>query len=288
MPARTAACFFAAIASTVACVHGTPVVAGVSKGKVAASGPQALSRQLLAEFDTDRNGKLDSDERAVATRVLNSKDIADAGRSQLRRMALAELDANRSGTLERQELRAAFLAAAESPKSAATAKAGMSALKSTSSTTSPQPTQRFQMMRGASTGARSFLAQFDANGDGLLNATEMSAAQAALNQLMAQRQSVGGMNPQQLMSQISSASGSGAAVGIGLGAGGQNAGCPADDGTGTTTLAGGTGAAGARQGLAAQGTGGGMPSLGAPMGGRGGMGLGRMGGGGPRGMRRGR
>ncbi|MGE3314064.1 MAG: hypothetical protein AB7O26_03030 [Planctomycetaceae bacterium] len=314
MTLRPALKCFVAAALFAGCLPVTHVQAG--SPKAAAAGPStSLGQQVLTEFDSNRNGRLESGERSTASRVLAAKEVPDAARNSLRRSALAEFDENRSGKLDPSEIRDvldAASAAATAQKNSAAAKSQKSsaavtgsALKSTSTTSGSSTTQQpFRMRQGLTGANQNFLMQFDADGSGSLDPTELSAAQAALAQLLAQGRNTSGLNGQQMMSQFGSGSTSGTSPGVGaglgsgmMGPGGAN--CPTGTDTGTTTDTTSTGTttaststststsksgtSAARQGLNGQAG----PRMGRMAGGGGG-GMARMGGGGSMGMRRGR
>lgn len=293
MPNRSVLMRSTAVLTAMACLALQSAFGGGTKPATGTKTTSTFGQKVLAEFDSNKNGRLESGERAAATRVLTSKEIRDTNRDSLRRAALTEYDADKSGSLDREEVQSVLQAATTAQKAAATAKASTTTLSANSSTVKTASTtssgtsrqQPFQMQIGQqSLAAQSFLKKFDVNGDGTLDQTELAAAQAALNQLLAQRQNSGGMNAQQLMSQLGAAVGNGTSAGAGgisglegtggtAGAGGE--GCTTDTGTtetsGTTTTS-TTGTTSARQFGGGQGGAGAQSFGGRRVGGSGGVG----------------
>lgn len=268
MPNRSALMRSTAVLTAMACLSLQNAFGGGTNPATGTKTTSTFGQKVLAEFDSNKNGRLESGERAAATRVLTSKEIRDTNRDSLRRAAISEYDTNKSGALDREEVQSVLQAATAAQKAAAPAKASTTTLSANSltiktastTTTGTSRQQPYQMqIAQQSQAAQSFLKKFDTNGDGTLDQTELAAAQAALNQLLAQRQNSGEMNAQQLMSQLGAAVGNGTSAGAagiagleGTGgtAGASGEGCTAETGTtetsGTTTTS-TTGTTSARQ-----------------------------------------
>src|SRR5580704_2474082 len=98
----------------IACVASCLVVkySGASDAKREKDGDEltSLRKAVLARFDFNQNGRLDSKEKAKAYRELLSKDNSDEELNGLRERLLSRFDKNANGKLERSEIRAALIA----------------------------------------------------------------------------------------------------------------------------------------------------------------------------------
>jgi Ca2+-binding EF-hand superfamily protein len=172
-------------------------VAGDPATKPQSGASLSFGELALQLFDADQNGRLDAKERATATRALLARGVSDPKQQLLRQKALEEFDANNNGKLERQEIRAALqsvnasseTARPESHSGSSHRRLGGSdgsSGRSTSEDSQLAKTVQRQIMRlggmDAATAKAFALGNFDLNGDGVLDHSELMAAEAALQQ----------------------------------------------------------------------------------------------------------
>ncbi len=165
------------------CLAGAPeksISSTKSSSTKSAAGFQNLA---LKQFDADQDGTLDAAEKTALNRALSAKSGANAAASELRQQALKQFDENGNGTLSRDEVRTAVRSVGNAPTSLS-----LSASQVQSGSTNLRP-QNLATTQGR---GGSFLQRFDANGDGVLDQTEMAAAENALMQMMQQANSGSG------------------------------------------------------------------------------------------------
>lgn len=189
-------------------------VSGAADAKRGRDGDEvsSLRKAVLARFDVNQNGRLDHTEKLKALRELTGRDNSDSELNALREQILDRFDKNGNDKLERSEARAALSALFPRPKTdgddesqpatAATAATGSTAGTGAGSLVdrgrataaiADDPTAAVALTAQliASTGIDTSSAQqlalqrFDLNGDGVLDASELAAAQAQLLRLLA-------------------------------------------------------------------------------------------------------
>jgi uncharacterized membrane protein YgcG len=161
----------------------------------------SLRKAVLARFDINHNGRLDSKEKAKAYRELTSRDDSDDGLNTLRDNLLARFDKNGNGKLERSEVRTALAKLNLKPQVAGAGQlsASMAPTESFSDrnraaaaaiANDPTAAVALAAQQLTTTGIDSATAQelaiqrFDLNGDGVLDQSELALAQAmALREL---------------------------------------------------------------------------------------------------------
>src|SRR5580704_11477962 len=157
----------------------------------------SLRKAVLARFDINHNGRLDSKEKAKAYRELTSRDDSDDGLNTLRDNLLARFDKNGNGKLERSEVRTALVRLNLKPQVAGAGQlsASMAPTESFSdrnraAANDPTAAVALAAQQLTTTGIDSATAQelaiqrFDLNGDSVLDQSELALAQAmALREL---------------------------------------------------------------------------------------------------------
>jgi Ca2+-binding EF-hand superfamily protein len=203
MAIRSSRSWILAIGATGLCLPISVCCAGDAPlSRKSSDEKDAFRQAVLDRFDTNHNGRLDSKEKAAATRALTSRDTSDEGLNALREQMLARFDKNRNGKLERPEIRTAL--ASVNVKSDAAGHAQRADATDTTGTASnrgsiaaaiardPEAPLVFVAQQLMSTGmdaetAQAFAIQkFDLNGDGVVDQAELALAQAALLQPLAQ------------------------------------------------------------------------------------------------------
>lgn len=173
-------------------------VSGASDAKREKDGDDltSLRKAVLARFDFNQNGRLDSKEKAKAYRELLSKDTSDEDLNGLRDRLLSQFDKNGNGKLERSEVRAALIAVNSRAKPVldersstvvASAENRLNAKQVAAAVASdPSAAVAFTAQQlttqGYDTGTAEALAiqKYDLNGDGVLDASEMALAQSQI------------------------------------------------------------------------------------------------------------
>jgi Ca2+-binding EF-hand superfamily protein len=201
MAIRSSRSWILAVGATGLCLPISVCGAGDTQVATKSDETNSFRNAVLERFDTNHNGRLDSKEKAAATRVLAGRDNTDEGLNDLREQILSRFDKNGNGKLERQEIRAA-LASVNAKSSAARGAQRSEATESTETVSvrdgkaaivrDPEAPLVFAAQQLMSTGMDAEMAQafafqkFDVNGDGVLDQSELAAAQAALLQQLAQ------------------------------------------------------------------------------------------------------
>lgn len=161
----------------------------------------SLRKAVLARFDSNHNGRLESKEKAKAYRELLSRDESDDGLNALRESMLVHFDKNGNGKLERSEVRAALMAVnskarrAKDGDASAIASRGDKVLsvKQVAAVVANDPSAAvaFTAQQLTANGYDTVTAEaiaierFDLNGDGILDSSELAIAQAQTLQQLA-------------------------------------------------------------------------------------------------------
>ena len=189
----------------IACVASCLVVkfSGAADAKREKDGDElnSLRKAVLARFDSNHNGRLDSKEKAKAYRELLSRDEADDDLTAVRNQVLSQFDKNGNGKLERSEVRSALIAVNSQTK-ADTYEQTSGKCKSRDRTLSakqvakavsqdPSAAVAFTAQQLTANGYDKMTAEalaidkFDLNGDGVLDQNELAVAQAQVLQQFA-------------------------------------------------------------------------------------------------------
>jgi Ca2+-binding EF-hand superfamily protein len=184
-------------------------VSGASDAKREKDGDEltSLRKAVLARFDFNQNGRLDSKEKAKAYRELLSKDNSDEELNGLRERLLSRFDKNANGKLERSEIRAALIAVNSRAKPALDEQSStvvastenrlnakqMAAAVASDPSAAVAFTAQQLTTNGYDTATAEALAiqKYDLNGDGVLDASEMALAQAQILRQLASLSTTG-------------------------------------------------------------------------------------------------
>ncbi len=249
------------LASAAAAVCFPVSAGGAGDAKATGDTRQTASfkRAVLRQFDLNGNGRLDPKELSAATRALASADESDPALAALREQALARFDKNGNGILDRSEIRTALASVNAKPRVGRRVPFGNESAASRSvaqrSPGSPPAdggswaaidfaTRRVMATTGldAASAETLVIQSFDADGNGVLDASELAAAQTLISQQLAQSAAL-----QQSVS-TTALSGSGATGSISSGVGS----------TGTTSTASSSGSMSGGCGSGGGGGGGGV------------------------------
>jgi Ca2+-binding EF-hand superfamily protein len=198
MNSRTLRSGILVMGAAILCLSASSSGAGDAKTAQKDDAATLFRKAVLERFDTNHNGRLDSKEKAAALRALTGRDQSDEEVNALRTQILARFDKNGNGKLERQEVRTALAtvnlksqpADGTQPSTAAAATGTPSdrARIVAEIVRDPSSAVAFTAQQLTSTGIDAATAQqlalqkFDLNGDGVLDASELALAQAALLQ----------------------------------------------------------------------------------------------------------
>ncbi len=191
--------------AAIACVASCFVVkySGAADAKREKDGDElnSLRKAVLARFDSNHNGRLDSKEKAKAYRELLSRDEADDGLTAVRDQVLSQFDKNGNGKLERSEVRSALIAvnsqtkAGEYEQTSGTCKTRDRTLTAkqvaTAVSQDPSAAVAFTAQQLTANGYDKMTAEalaidkFDLNGDGVLDQNELAVAQSQILQQLA-------------------------------------------------------------------------------------------------------
>ena len=189
----------------IACVASCLVVkySGAADAKREKDGDElnSLRKAVLARFDSNHNGRLDSKEKAKAYKELLSRDETDDDLTAVREQVLDKFDKNGNGKLERSEVRSALIAVNSQAKANSyeqssgkcKAKDRTYTAKQVAAAVSQDPsaavafTAQQLKSNGYDTVSAEALAidKFDLNGDGVLDQNELVIAQAQTLQQLA-------------------------------------------------------------------------------------------------------
>jgi hypothetical protein len=161
----------------------------------------SLRKAVLARFDSNHNGRLESKEKARAYHELLSRDESDDQLNALRDRVLVQFDKNGNGKLERSEVRTALRAVNSAAQRANDEQASATSARCDKALNSkqvaravandPSAAVAFTAQQLTSNGYDTATAEamaidkFDLNGDGVLDASELAVAQAQTLQQLA-------------------------------------------------------------------------------------------------------
>jgi Ca2+-binding EF-hand superfamily protein len=212
----------------------------------------SLRKAVLARFDANHNGRLDSKEKSQALRELSGRDNSDSGLNSLRQRILAQFDKNDNGKLERSEIRAA-LATVNGPSTGGTSSDRARTVQAIKNDPSAAVAQQLNNMGyDTVTAQAAAFERFDLNGDGVLDASELALAQSlALQQLASSgTTSTSVLATPVLVSTSTSTGTTGTTTSTGSTTSGQTGGC-SGMGSGSSGTSGSTGSTGITPGARA-------------------------------------